>query len=281
MESELYKKVSQIVMEVYRKTNLKRIKFTDADIALTYLWAALHDRPTCWACDKKNWPIYYRRRPLPDASTMCRRLKTIGVEQLLKDVEKHTVEVNDRSLCRWVDGKALRISNISTDSEAGYGYATGGKGKGYRLHAIADLRQGFVKWKVLPMQHNEAKAAASLIPNIDDGGYLIGDGAYERNALYELTGSKSIKLFAPRRRGKSIGHQRHSKYRLAALPRLGSSFVNELIKGRVGIERMFGQLTNFACGLKPLPNWVRTLRRVEMWVRAKIIFFHLLRLKNV
>jgi hypothetical protein len=281
MESELYKKVYQIVTKVYRKTNLKRIKFTDADITLTYLWAVLHDRPTCWACNKKSWPIYYRRKALPDASTMCRRLKTIGVQQLLKSVEKYTTEINSRSLCRWIDGKALRISNISTDSEAGYGYATGGMGKGYRLHAIADIRQGFITWKVLPMQRNEGKIAEELIPHIDDGGYLIGDSAYEKNPLYELGGSKSIKLFAPKRQGKRLGHHRHSKYRLKALPRLGGAFVNGLLKSRWGIERMFGQLTNFSCGLKPLPNWVRTLRRVEMWVRAKIIFFHLWRLKNV
>lgn len=281
MESELYKKVYQIVLKVYTKTMLKRVKFTDADIVLTYLWAALHDRPTCWACNKKNWPIYYRRKPLPDASTMCRRLKTTGVQQLLKNIEKHTTEVKSRSLCRWIDGKALRISNISTDSEAGYGYATGGKGKGYRLHAIADIRQGFIAWKVLAMQHNESKIASSLISDIDEGGYLIGDNAYERNHLYDLTASKAIKLFAPRRRGTSIGHHRHSQYRLEALPRLETAFVNGLIKSRVGIERMFGQLTNFSCGLKPLPNWVRTLRRVEMWVRAKIIFFHLWRLNNV
>ncbi len=281
MESELYKKVYQIVTKVYTKTDLKRVTFTDADIVLTYLWAVLHDRPTCWACNKENWPIYYRRRPLPDASTMCRRLKTIGVEQLLKCVEKSTTEVTTRSLCRWIDGKALRISNISTDSEAGYGYATGGKGKGYRLHAIADIRQGFVAWKVLAMQHNESKIATSLISAVEDGGYLIGDNTYEKNHLYDLAASKSIKLFAPRRRGTSIGHHRHSPHRLEALPRLESLFVNGLIKGRIGIERMFGQLTNLGCGLKPLPNWVRTRRRVEMWVRAKIIFFHLWRLKNI
>ena len=74
MESELYRKVYQIVMNIYSKTNLKRITFTDADIILTYLWAVLHDRPTNWACHKKSWPIYYRRRSLPDPSTMSRRL---------------------------------------------------------------------------------------------------------------------------------------------------------------------------------------------------------------
>ena len=52
MESELYRKVYQIVMKIYSKTNLKRITFTDADIVLTYLWAVLHDRPTGLAVNK-------------------------------------------------------------------------------------------------------------------------------------------------------------------------------------------------------------------------------------
>ena len=279
MEGQLYKKVYQIVNKLYTKTFLKRTKFSDAQILITYLWAVLHDRPTRWACDKNNWPVYYRKRPLPDASTMSRRLRTKGVIRLLKDLEKYTIELNDRSLCRWIDGKALHVSNISTDSQAGYGYATGGMAKGYKLHAIADLRQGFVSWKVLPMQHNECKPAYDLIPEIDDGGYLIGDNAYEKNPLYDLADSKSIKLFANRRQGVGLGHRRNSQHRLDALARLEGLFVNQLLKGRVGIERMFGQLTSFACGLKPLPSWVRTQRRVEMWVQAKIIFFHIWRKK--
>ena len=87
MESELYRKVYQIVMKIYSKTTLKRISFTDADIVLTYLWAVLHDRPTNWACRKQNWPGYYRRRRLPDPSKMCRRLRTDDVQSLLKQTE--------------------------------------------------------------------------------------------------------------------------------------------------------------------------------------------------
>ena len=56
---------------------------------------------------KKDWPIYYRRKPLPDASIICRHLKALGVNRLLKDVEKYTPQVNDRGLCRRIDTKGL------------------------------------------------------------------------------------------------------------------------------------------------------------------------------
>ncbi len=282
MESELYKKVYQIVMEVYRKTNLKRIKFTDADIALTYLWAVLHDRPTCWACNKKNWPIYYRRRSLPDASTMCRRLKTIGVEQLLKDVEKRTVKVNDRSLCRWIDAKGLLISNSSGDKQAGYGFAGGGMGKGYKLYAIADSTQGFVHWTIRSMNCKESIVAQELINKLEPEGYLVGDGAYDVNKLYDLADSRHVRLIAPQRirNARGLGKRKHSPWRVKMIGRLHSSFIQGMLKARVEIEHMFGYLTNISFGLKPLPNWVRGVFRVENWVRAKMIFFNIWRQEN-
>jgi DDE family transposase len=282
MESELYKKAYQIVMKVYRKTNLKRIKFTDADIALTYLWAALHDRPTCWACKKKNWPIYYRRRPLPDASTMCRRLKTAGVDQLLKDVEKHTTQVNSRNLCRWIDAKGLLISNSSNDKQAGYGFAGGGMGKGYKLYAIADSQQGFVHWRIQSMNCKESMVARELINELEPEGYLVGDGAYDVNKLYDLADSRNIRLVAPKRirNARGLGKRKHSFWRIEMLNRLPTNFIQGLLKARVEIEHMFGYLTNISFGLKPLPNWVRGLFRVENWVRAKMIFFNIWRQEN-
>lgn len=275
MESELYKKVYQIITDVYSKTCLKRIKFTDADITLTYLWAVLHDRPTCWACNKNNWPIYRRRKELPDPSTMCRRLKTSGVQQLLKAIEEKLKNSNRRNICRWIDAKGLSINNISNDKQAGYGYAGGGFSKGYKLYAIADSKQGFVQWKVRPMNFSESKVACELIEETESQGYLVGDRAYDNNVLYDLAGSKSIKLIAPcrYRKAKGIGHRRHSPFRLEMLDRLESKFASDMIRSRVGIEHMFGHLCNLSFGLKPLPSWVRGLFRVENWIRAKLIFY--------
>jgi len=279
MESELYRKVYQVVMTIYSKTNLKRITFTDADIVLTYLWAVLHDRPTNWACHKKNWPIYYRRRPLPDPSTLSRRLPTPGVQSLLREVENALINTLPRKICRWIDAKPLPISGSTTDKQARYGHAAGCMGKGYKLYAVGDDQQGLVQWRIYPMNYNEEVAARELISHIEPEGYLIGDGAYDKNSLYEIAGCKSIRHFAVKRykKSKGIGHHRHSQYRLQALARLESDFVQRLIDYRDNIERMFAQLTNFACGLKPLPSWVRGLFRVENWVRAKMIFFQIWR----
>ena len=126
MESELYKKVYQLVMKIANGRTIKRATFFDADIILTYLWAVLHDRPIYWACNKKNWPIYYRRRPLPTASTMTRRLRKQGVQNLLKEAEQALIKRFPPSICRWIDAKPLPIGKNSKDKQSGFGPAAYG-----------------------------------------------------------------------------------------------------------------------------------------------------------
>jgi hypothetical protein len=279
MESELYRKVYQLVIKIANGRKIKRATFFDAEIVLTYFWAVLHDRPIYWACYKKNWPVYYRRKPLPTPSTMTRRLRKQGVQSLLKEIEKALIETLQPSLCRWVDAKPLPVSGISKDKQAGWGHACGTMAKGYKLYTIADYTQGFIKWTVLPMQHSEATVARDLIKGLNEEGYLIGDGAYDKNHLYELAGNKSIQLLTPQRikQAKGFGHRKDSKYRIQAMQMKDTYFGQGLMSSRDQIERMYGQLTNFGCGLSPLPNWVRTLFRVEMWVRAKLIFYQIWR----
>lgn len=281
MESELYKKVYQLVMKIANGRKIKRATFFDAEIVLTYLWAVLHDRPIYWACNKKNWPIYHRKKPLPTASTMTRRLRKQGVQNLLKEIEQALIKRFSPSLCRWIDAKALPVNRVSKDRQAGFGPASGAMAKGYKLYTVADSAQGFIKWVVRPMQHSEAAVARDLIEDLTEQGYLIGDGAYDKNHLYELAGSKSIQLLTPQRirQAKGLGHRHNSNYRIRAMHMKDTYFGRGLLDGRNQIERMYAQLTNFGCGLSPLPNWVRTLFRVEMWVRAKLIFYQIWRTK--
>ena len=281
MENELWKKVYQKVTEVARNRSLKRATYTHADIVLTYLWAVLHDRPIYWACKKTNWPIYYRRKPLPNPSTMTRRLRTLHIQKLLREIESHLVNLIPRSVCRYIDAKPLPIGGCSKDKQSKFGRGASCIARGYKLYAVSDIQQGFVQWTIRPMNQNEAKVATDLISNLDSGGYLVGDGAYDSNRLYDIASKRSVQLIAcHRKKGKALGHRRHSPYRLRSRELLERPFGQSLIKGRTSIERMFGNLVSFAGGLKPLPHWVRTLFRVELWVRSKMILYHLWRLGN-
>lgn len=276
MERELWKKVYPMVIKTANGSSIKRASFDNARIVLTYLWAVLHDRPIFWACQKSNWPIYDRRTALPTPSTMSRRMRTKGFQTLLCAVEHSFTEKMPNHLCRWIDAKPLPIGGSSGDKQAGYGRAAGCKAKGYKLYAIADAYKGFIHWSVEPMQFNEARVATGLISSMATPGYLIGDTAYDSNRLYDLAAEKSIQLIAPKRMPLCGPGQKkkHSPYRLRAIELARKPFGIDLAKSRDEIDRMFGQLSTFACGLKPLPNWVRTKFRVENWVCGKMIFFN-------
>jgi hypothetical protein len=210
---------------------------------------------------------------------MSRRLRTKQIQQSLDEVERTLKNRFPRSTCRFIDAKPLPIGGCSKDKHSRFGRGAACIARGYKLYAVSDLRQGFVRWTIRPMNQNEAKVAADLIAALDCGGYLVGDSAYDSNKLYDIASKRSVQLMAcHRRKGKTLGHRRHSPYRLKSRALLKQPLGKSLIKERTSIERMFGNLVSFAGGLKPLPHWVRTLPRVRRWVQAKMILFHLWRM---
>lgn len=279
MQSELWKKAYQYVDEIVQNKTIKRAKYSHSEIIITYLWAVINDRPVYWACKKKNWPIYYRKRKLPNPSTMTRRLRSTPIQKLLKEIESTLVNKFPPSVCRWIDAKPLPIGGSSKDKQAMFGYGASTISKGYKLYAVADLKQGFTNWLIRPMNHSESKVARELVVKLECQGYLVGDGEYDKNHLYDLAGSCNIQLIAPQRirNAKGLGHRKHSSYRLRSMELQKREFGKSLISARTIIERMFGNLVTFEGGLKPLPHWVRTLPRVELWVRGKMILYHLWR----
>ena len=46
--------------------------YSDRFVLLIVVWAAIHDRPICWACDPANWPDSSRppRMPLEPPEAM-------------------------------------------------------------------------------------------------------------------------------------------------------------------------------------------------------------------
>lgn len=274
MDSELWKRVYAAVTGLGKHRPAKA-QFSDGQIVGVFLWAVLHDRPLYWATRSSNWPLHLRRLRRPSASTLSRRLRTPSVQELLMNLDKSGL-TRPRSACRWIDGKPLPIGGNTQDSQAAYGRAAGCMAKGYKLHAVADEQQGFVTWTVTAMNVNEKLAARELVACLDPAGHLVGDNNYDSNILYELAGNRGIQLVAPPRKGrKGIGHCQQSRHRLKALELLEHADGRTMLKRRAGIERMFGQFTNVGFGLKPLPNWIRGLHRVRLWVQGKIILYHL------
>ena len=114
------------IVAVLRSLDNPRVRpqpyFSDQRIVEVYYWAVLHDRPTCWACQKANWPLEQRRRPLPSAPTMSRRLRSPSVRALLDALEQRVVAPSEPGGLYWMlDGKPLPIGGCSKDRQAGFG----------------------------------------------------------------------------------------------------------------------------------------------------------------
>jgi hypothetical protein len=271
MEGELWKRVYRIVQQVSNGQGFVGKQHSDRVIVLTFLWAVLHDRPVSWACRQENWPADERSRRRPSPSTMSRRLRSESCRQLLDAIERDLGSKFPRRWCQWIDARPLPVGGSTQDPEAGFGRAAGCKAKGYKLYMICDSGGAVRAWDVQAMNVSELSVARQLIRQVDGEGYLVGDKLYDANGLYDLAAARGLRLVAPKRDGRGLGHHRHSPHRLASLALTERAFGQALLVQRYDIDRFFGNMSSFGGGLGPLPAWVRRLRRVRQWVQGKLI----------
>ncbi len=277
MERELYRRLYLLAYDNAKGRRTKHVVFSDHKIVMVYLWAVLHDRPVSWACRAESWPASAHDQWLPSPATMSRRLRRSSIQELLDRVEAALVKRFDTSDLLHIDAKPMPVGKGSKDPEARPGYGSGRIEKGYKLHAICSGGRVPIAWDVRSMNQKEQTVAPHLIGQLRGQGVLVGDNQYDSNTLYDIAGQQGWQLFAPRRKGKGLGHRRHSPWRLIVHQQWSAERRRRLYWTRAAIERFFGQLGNIGFGLSPLPNWVRSLRRVRKWVQGKLIL-HMMRL---
>ena len=278
MEHRLWQAIVAVLSTVDKPRAPARFDFTDADIVRVYYWAVICDRPTSWACRKEHWPVHLRKRPLPSAATMSRRLRSARVAALLDALERRVTAPTGPGLFWMIDGKPLPVGGCSKDRQAGYGRAAGGKAKGYKLHALVGSDGSVAGWRVAPMNTDERVMAGRLLKAAPSEvlGYVVGDANYDSNKLHRACDAHGDRqLVTPRRYGpgNGTGHRKQTPGRLRSIALTEGpfpAFADRLRRDRVEIERRFGHLTNWGGGLAGLPPWVRTHRRVRRWVQAKL-----------
>lgn len=269
MERELWKVVYTRLKNVARRFDQKYVQLQPWRIAAVLLWAALHDRPARWACDKRNWATT-RMRPghIPSEATVSRRAKKTSFGLFLKLV---AAELKGGGKPAWelvVDGKPLPVGRCSKDRDA-----RGGKlGRGYKLHAIWGDDPLPEAWEVTAMRDYEGAVAERMLAQVNGKGFLLGDGNYEAARLYDASAESGYQLLArPEPKDNGRGHRPQSENRLAALGFFSTGLGWHLYRYRSSIERKFGNMGSFGGGLAPLPNWVRRLGRVTRWVWCKLM----------
>lgn len=275
MEDELWKRLCSEIGQIAKGFRTSKVQHSDAWVVEVYLYSVLHDRPICWACDRRHWPASYAHCSFPSPSCMSRRLPLAGVRCVLDQLEQRLgVRLGRHALLKWIDAMPLPVGGSTTDRHARFGRAAGCMAKGYKYFAIVDPNSVAVAWRVGPMNFSEKRMARRLIRDLSGQGYLVGDGEYDCNDLYHRCAAQGYQLLAAKRQG-GMGHRRHSPHRLRGIQLQQQPFGKALLAGRAGIDRFFGQWGNYACGLKRLPHWVRGLPRVHRYIQAKLIWHYL------
>jgi Transposase DDE domain len=267
---ELYRRIQNLATTVQQKY----VHHQPHVILAVYFWAVLHERPLAWACREENWLGEAERpRRLPAASTLSRRLQRVGLGVVLQVLAKSLSSPTPPARVTAVDGKPLPVGSHSKDPDARRG-GVGGRGNGYKLQAIWSNGPLPEAWDVTPLNRCEKAAAVELLQQIPvvSGRWLLGDGNYDASHFYDAAAARGFRLLTPLRTGKqpSKGHYQ-SPHRLAARALMRRARGRRRYRRRTAIERCFGHLGGFAGGLAPLAAWVRSLRRVRLWVWAKLI----------
>jgi Transposase DDE domain len=281
MEHQLWKAIVALLAEFGKPRFDPREDFNDHEIVQVWYWAVIHDRPVCWACQRRHWPPHLRRGRLPADSTMSKRLRRGTVRDLLARLEARVIAPKGPGVYWMIDGKPLPVGGCSKDRQAGYGRAAGGKAKGYKLHALVNPHGAVAGWRVAPMNTDERAVARRLIKAAPETvqGYVVTDRNYDSNPLHaqcEARPGGRLQLVNRRRYGPGHGHghRKQTAGRLRSKELLENPapyFGDQLLKDRAQIERFFGGLVNWGGGLTGLPAWVRTHRRVQRWVQAKLV----------
>jgi hypothetical protein len=306
MEAKLYRALYKLVRSTPHAPRRPREQFADWRVVLIYLWSVLHDRRASWACQAQSWRGIEWDGPLISQSQLSRRLRTVGVLQLVERLhsaasdllERHRAEAQTQTqpatpaatqaatqvvqppLVKQIDSKPLTVGAYSKDRAARRGRLADGQfAKGYRLHAITHGRH-VRHWTLLPLNEHDSVAAPLLMPRLEGAGYVAADNAYDTNDCHALATAANHQLVAPARESnRGVRDVKHNRAeRLRALDMLDSplqacgvtpAFGQELYNCRQRIESGFGGLT-FA-GLGALPPWVRGPRRVALWCAGKIL----------
>jgi IS5 family transposase len=249
----------------------KRFCYSDGEILAVILWAVLHDRPMCWACDARNWAHGARPAQLPHPSTLSRRWRRGDLQRCAQSWHRRIVaRLKVTSRYAAVDGRALTIGGCSKDPDCRSGRAAGGMGKGYKLHAMVGTKHEIVDYSVWPLNKGEQKVAVDLLRHAPATvTRIVADANYDSMNLHRVAAENGQRWYTPLRQGRVGKRQQPARLHLLRLSH--RSVGQRLLAWRDTIERTFGQASNVAFGYKGLPPWARRLHRVQRWMWGKTL----------
>lgn len=257
----------------------RRPVYSDLLIARLWLWAVFHDRPMSWACRRSSYSTLFRPRRLPSVSRFSRRLASPRLARFRVQLHRVLSEPGRGAALSSIDGKALTVGECTSDPDARIGIVTHRRfRRGYKLHARA-TEAGFIEeYRIRPLNEGEARIARRLVRRVPERGLVLADANYDSRVLYAAIERRGARLLTPLKgqaRAESTLHRMPVSRREAVMVwRNHPALAERAMHARGAVERVFAHLGGFGGGLGPLPAWVRRLRRVRLWLDAKIAVYH-------
>jgi hypothetical protein len=269
VERELWPVRYRALAAVSATAHQKKVQYQPWVIVAVLLWAAIHDRPRNWACRAQHWDTTELRPDrIPSEATVSRRARRAEVTDLLDRLAAQLRGTGAPAWTLMIDGKPLPVGRCSKDPDA----HPHPHGKGYKLHMIWGGRCVPEAWELTGANEYEGTVAERLLGSVRGTGVLLGDGGYEANRVYDAAAQSGYLLLAAVGAADTGGgHGYQSPHRQLALVWMRDGLGVHLLGARPVIERAFGHMGSFGGGLGPLPNWVRRLRRVSLWVHCKLL----------
>jgi hypothetical protein len=256
----------------------RKRRFSDTLILKMLLWAIAHDRPLCWASERRHYSGLFHPRQLPSNSQFCRRIKKPRIEQMLQAVHEYLVRRDEPAGRLFFDGKALPIGDFSRDRDAHDGFGCCKLQRGYKLHALGSQDGRIMDFRVLPLNRGEPDTARELAASIPPQTLVLADSNYDSSLLYQAVRDRgSVLITRLKGRARSAGQlRRMSPARRSALELWDDcpELCEHVQAWRDQIERIFSALCGYGGGLSPLPAWVRRMDRVRRWVSGKVILYN-------
>jgi hypothetical protein len=255
--------------------------YSDAVIVLIHFLSVIRGRSMRWSHSKRNWPLWMRRLDCPSYSQLMRRLRTQAVKRLIAHLNLEFRNELPQSQEKFCDGKPLTVGGFSKDPDARAGKLPGdGWGKGYKVHVLVDACGAVDLFTVTALDAGEPTVMIRLVglADLHKDQILRADSNYDSNKLYAAVAATGARLIAARKKpGTGLGHHPQHPHRLLAIVQLEESEASLKAhkRHRIRVEQALAHVTNLSFGLSPLPNHVRRIQRVALWVLSKITLYHL------
>ncbi len=120
MDREIWRRICAAIRSADRRVRRsgRRPSFSDQQIVKMLIWTGAHDRPLCWACDRRHYSTVYRPTRLPSISQFCRRVKTARIHAMLGAVNAYLTRSDQPRRLVYLDGKSLILSDYTHDADA-------------------------------------------------------------------------------------------------------------------------------------------------------------------